>query len=84
MKDPKKPLEVYPNPVVDWLNISTMDVEPTHIVITSSTGQAIYDATQDVGAVEPARIDMSAFAPGVYNLYVSFAGTDYRRTIVKL
>lgn len=84
VKDPKKPLEVYPNPVVDWLNISTMDVEPTHIVITSSTGQAIYDATQDVGAVEPARIDMSAFAPGVYNLYVSFAGTDYRRTIVKL
>ena len=84
VKDPQKPLEVYPNPVTDWLNISTMDVEPTHIRIVSATGQTVYDATQDVGATEPARIDMSACAPGVYDLQVSFGSTDYRRTIVKL
>lgn len=83
-KDSEKPLEVYPNPVVDWLNISTLDVVPTHIKIVSSTGKTVYDATQDVGAVEPARIDMSACAPGVYDLQVSFSGNDYRCTIVKL
>ena len=84
VKDPEKPLEVYPNPVVDWLNISTLDVEPTRISILSSTGRTVYEATMDVGAVEPARIDMSQFAPGVYNLSVSFSGNEYRRTIVKL
>ena len=84
VKDPEKPLEVYPNPVVDWLNISTLDVVPTHIRIVSSTGKTMYDATQDVGAVEPARIDMSSFAPGVYNLAVSFSGVEYKRSIVKL
>lgn len=84
VKDPKKPLEVYPNPVVDWLNISTLDVVPTTIKIVSSTGKTVYDQTQDVGAVEPARIDMTGCAPGVYSLYVSFSGDDYKKTIVKL
>ena len=84
VKDPEKPVEVYPNPVVDWLNISTLDLVPTHIKIVSSTGKTVFDATQDVGAVEPARIDMSSCAPGVYNLSVSFSGEEYKRTIVKL
>lgn len=84
IKDPSKPLEVYPNPVTDWLNISTLDVEPTEIVIVSSTGQTLFDTVQDVGAVEPARIDMSGFAPGRYHLTVVFGGTEYERTIVKL
>ena len=84
VKDPSKPLEAYPNPVVDWLNISTLDVVSTHIRIVSSTGQAVYDQTADVGAVEPARIDMSPYAPGIYNLKVSFSGNEYTKTIVKL
>ena len=84
VKDPKKPLEVYPNPVLDWLNISTLDVVPTQIRIVSSTGKTVFDQTQDVGAVEPAKIDMCDCAPGVYNLFVSFSGADYSKTIVKL
>lgn len=84
VKDPEKPLEVYPNPVVDWLNISTLDVEPTKIQIVSATGKTVFDQTMDVGAVEPAKIDMSGFAPGVYNLRVSFSGTDYKKIIVKI
>lgn len=84
VKDPSKPVEAYPNPVTDWLNVSTLDVEPTRLRIVSSTGQTVYDVTQDVGAVEPARIDMSHCAPGTYILYVSFAGNEYRKTIVKL
>ena len=84
VKDPKKPLEVYPNPVKDWVNVSTLDVVETHIQIVSSTGQTVYDVTQDVGAVEPARIDMSSCAPGVYNIKVAFSGSEYKKTIVKL
>ena len=84
VKDPEKPLEVYPNPVVDWLNISTLEVVPTHVRIVSSTGKTAFDQTMDIGAVEPARIDMSGYAPGVYNLSVSFSGMEYKKTIVKL
>ena len=84
VKDPEKPLEVFPNPVVDWLNISTLDVVPTHIQIVSVSGKSMYDEILEVGAVEPAKIDMSACAPGVYTLKVSFSGEVYKRTIVKL
>lgn len=84
VKDPSKPLEMYPNPVTDYLNISTLDVVPTTIRIVSSTGKTVYDATSDVGAVEPAVIDMRACAPGVYNVTVSFSGETYNRNIVKL
>lgn len=84
VKDPSKPLEMYPNPVTDYLNISTLDVVPTTITIVSSTGKTVYDATSDVGAVEPAVIDMRSCAPGVYNVAVTFSGETYRRNIVKL
>lgn len=84
VKDPEKPLEIYPNPVTDYLNISTLDVEPTSVKIVSSTGRTVYDQTMDIGAVAPARIDMSSYAPGVYSLWVSFSGDEYKRTVVKL
>ena len=84
VKDPSDPLQVYPNPVVDWLNISTLDAAETSVKITSSTGKTIYDVTDEVSAFEPARIDMSGFAPGRYRLTVIFDGAEYVRTIVKL
>lgn len=84
VKDPEKPLDIYPNPVVDWLNVATMDLEPTHIQIVSSTGKTVYDATSEVSAFEPARIDMNSYAPGQYVVYVSFGGNEYKRSIVKL
>lgn len=84
VKDPSDPLQVYPNPVVDWLNISTLDAAETSVKITSSTGKTIYDVTGEVSAFEPARIDMSGFAPGRYRLTVIFDGAEYVRTIVKL
>lgn len=84
VKDPEKPLDIYPNPVVDWLNVATMDLEPTHIQIVSSTGKTVYDATSDVSAFEPARIDMNSYAPGQYVVYISFGGNEYKRSIVKL
>lgn len=84
VKDPSNPLVMYPNPVVDFLNISTMDVAETKITILSSTGRTMYDETGDVSAFYPARIDMSSFAPGRYVVNVSFGGNDYQRNIVKL
>lgn len=84
VKDPSKPIELYPNPVIDYLNISTSDVVPTTIRIVSSTGKTVYEATSDVGAVEPAVIDMRICSPGVYHVNVSFSGETYDRNIVKL
>ena len=84
VKNPDQPLEVYPNPVSDYLNIRTMDEASTRIVIFSSTGSVKYDTTSRVGAFSPAVIDMRGYAPGRYTVRVSFGGNEYTRTVVKL
>ncbi|MBQ7812720.1 MAG: S8 family serine peptidase [Bacteroidales bacterium] len=84
VKDPSDPLSLYPNPVTDYLTVSTMDAAETSVSILSSTGRTLYDATSEVSAFEPARIDMTSFAPGRYVVIVAFGGNEYKRTIVKL
>lgn len=84
VKDPSSPLTLYPNPVVDHLNISTLELKPTHVSIISSTGQLVYDNVSDVSAFEPAKIDMTSCAPGQYQVTVTFGEHEFKRTIVKL
>ena len=84
VKDPSKPVEAFPNPVKDWLTVSTMDEASTRISIVSSTGQSVYDVTAPVSAFDPALIDMSGCAPGMYKLSVEFEGQSYVKNIVKL
>ena len=84
VKDPSSPMTMYPNPVVDFLNVSTMEEMPTHITVYSSTGKTIYDQTTDVSAFEPASIDMTACSPGQYKVIVEFGGNVFDRSIVKL
>lgn len=84
IKDPSIAVSAYPNPVKDYLNVSTGDPAETTITISSATGQIVYDCTSEVSAREPARIDMRDFAPGVYKMTVKFSGKEYSETIVKL
>lgn len=84
VKNPDSPLEVFPNPVSDYLNVRTMDEMDTHVVVTTSTGAVVYDETSPVSAFEPAVIDMRGCAPGQYTVRVNFGGSEYVRTVVKL
>ncbi len=84
VKNPENLLEIFPNPVVDYLNIRTGDIVETYVKITSSTGKTVYESTSMVGAMAPAKIDMSTCAPGMYVINVSFGGKDYKENIVKL
>lgn len=84
VKDPSKPVEIYPNPVVDFMNISTLDEQQTRITIISAVGQTLYDETFPVSAVEPARVDMTSYAPGMYSVRVAFNGNEYQKMVVKL
>ncbi len=84
VKDPSSPLSVYPNPVTDFVNVGTLDAAETHIKIVSQTGRTVYDETSTVSGYEPARIDMTSCAPGIYVLTASFGGNEYKQNIVKL
>lgn len=83
IKDPSRPVECYPNPVKDYLNIRTMDAEETSILVMSSTGKVYYNETYEVSAVNPASVDMRNCPPGVYMVEVAFDGETFRQNIVK-
>lgn len=84
VKDASDPLEVYPNPVTDYLNIRTLDETNTNIVITSSTGQIILDESMTMSVFNPVKVDMTPYAPGIYSVSVTLQGKQYKKTIVKL
>lgn len=84
VKNPDSPLEVFPNPVSDYLNVRTMEEMETRVVVTTSTGAVVYDETAPVSAFDPAVIDMRNCAPGQYSVRVNFGGNEYVRTVVKL
>ena len=84
VKDPSDPISVYPNPVVDFVNISTLEESDTEVTIVSQTGKTIYNETIKASAFAPARIDMSNCAPGVYSVYVKLGETEYKEIITKI
>lgn len=84
VKDPSDPLSLYPNPVKDFLNVATLDLADTEIVISSSTGKVMFRDVMKVSAQDPARIDMSSYVPGTYSVQVRFGGKEYKKNVVKL
>lgn len=84
IKDPATPVSVYPNPVKDFVNIGTLDEAETVIRITNQTGKLMHESVSTVSGHNPARIDMSSYAPGSYAISVSFGGKKYNQTVVKL
>ena len=84
VKDPSDPLSLYPNPVIDYLNVATLDLADTEIVIASAGGKVVYQETMKVSAMEPAKIDMRSYVPGSYSVTVAFGGKKYTKTVVKL
>lgn len=84
VKDPSTPVSIYPNPVKDFVNVSTLDAAETRILIVGQTGKKFYDKTSVVSGYEPARIDMTSCPPGVYSMTVTFGGKDYKQNVVKL
>ncbi len=85
VKDPADPVSVYPNPVIDYANVATMDLAETEIAVYSATGTLMVITTPaPVSALQPAVIDMRSYPPGVYTMLVRFGGEEYKETVVKL
>ena len=84
VKDPSDPLSVYPNPVVDYLNVATLDMAETEIIVVSATGQEVFHQTLQVSAQKPAQVDMRSCPPGTYSVKVIFGGKEYKKNVVKL
>lgn len=84
VRDPMAGADVYPSQVTDVLNICGGAPAETHIEIYSATGMRVFEDTLVTSTFEPAQIDLSSVAPGVYTVKVTIDGVTTTRTIVKL
>lgn len=76
--------DVYPSQVRDYLKVSGGASSNTEVFIYNSAGTLRYHEVLMSSIFEPAQIDMSSYAPGVYVVKVSIDGKLTEKTIVKL
>lgn len=80
------PIQAYPSQVKDIVYVSNAELNPVSMTVSivSSTGGKVFEGTVQASAFEPASIDLSKCAPGVYSLSASYAENSFKQTIVKL
>lgn len=84
VRDASQETMAYPNPVEDYLYVSTgSEAEETLLEVFSVTGARIYSDTQTTSAFQPATIDLGGAAPGRYTLRYVYGGKEYKQTIIK-
>ncbi len=85
VRHPEQQIQAYPNPVIDKLNITNDQSDPTSmdVLISASSGAIVFNGKVNAGAFDPAVIDMGKCAPGIYSLKVTLGGKETKKTIVK-
>jgi subtilisin family serine protease len=86
IKDFVNDIEVYPNPVNDFMHIvfKSQETEPCNVTIFSSTGQKVAEYIVPVSwENDPSTIAVSPFAPGLYYLWINTsAGTRKEKIVI--
>lgn len=77
-------IDIYPNPVVDHLNIRVFREVGARVKITGTSGKTMFDKDVELSPFEPTRIDMSAYGAGAYRLTLVVDGKQTTQNIVKL
>ena len=76
-------LDVYPNPVTDYLNVRPATDCETAIALYNRAGAKVFGANASAGPFRPYTIDVRHLAPGTYTLQVDFGGKQQTQNIVK-
>lgn len=84
VRDGQQPVDVYPNPVSDYLYVRTDKNAQVRLSLINISGATVLSCTQDVSPFSPAKIDVSGIPSGVYTVVVDVEGEVTRRTIAKI
>ena len=84
-RDENYPVDYYPNPVKDYLNIRISSLEPKDVRVRISPvgGSVVLDETIACSAFNPGKVDMRGFAPGQYQLWLNIGEIENKYTIVR-
>ncbi len=79
-------LNIYPNPVVDVLNIVSKEgeIKGGQVVVYAASGSIVFEQQMDIHQSTPATIDMSAAPAGTYSVAVITTTQKHISNFVKL
>ena len=83
IRDESRPLDIFPNPVVDKLNIRPGQEGQLEVTVTNKVGATVWSGSAAAGPFDPMSIDLSKQPGGVYYVRVQGAGVDESYTIAK-
>jgi len=79
-RDPKtKPVDLYPIPANEYINIRPVEESPIHLELFSSVGGKILEKEFTASYFEPFRLDVSEIQSGYYTAVIK--GTDFEQKI---
>lgn len=86
VRDSSRPVDLYPNPVSDKLNVRIgTDAENLKLKIVSASGSLFHEASHGASSpFSPISVDMSGAPAGQYTVFVTADGKEYKSFIVKL
>ena len=86
VRDGSRPVDVYPNPVRDKLNVRPgAETGDINVKIIAASGAVFFDGTLgEASPFAPASVDMSGASAGLYTVVVTCGGEEYRTKVVKL
>lgn len=84
IRDGEQELDVYPNPVSDYLYVRTSTNASATLKLVGVNGAAVFEDTLSITPFDPARVDVRGFAPGVYTLILEYGETVITQSVVKL
>ena len=84
VRDGKETLDLYPNPVVDYLNVRPAKEETLEVSVFSRAGAKICSSeSTQADPFNPVRIDMSGVSAGIYTVVIKSAEETSTRSIIK-
>ncbi|SHE70641.1 Por secretion system C-terminal sorting domain-containing protein [Mariniphaga anaerophila] len=84
VRDDNQIVDVYPNPAKDFIWLRTGEAQRAQVTINSNSGAKVFEAEMDISPFEPAKIDVSAFSGGVYNVHIKYDEKEIKKQIIKL
>ena len=84
VRDASAPMDIYPNPATDFVNVRTGEDVAASVKIYSASGAVAWSAADvSVSLNSPLKIDLSDIAPGVYTLALETAKGTYKSKFSK-
>lgn len=81
--NPDRPIEIWPIPVQDVMNISTGVRKDADVRVFSSLGMVVKEAKGITSILEPMQVNMAGIAPGRYKVEVNSGEEKYVKDIIK-